>query len=35
MSSSARGHYENPPLDDDDLMIDPDDGMLSRMRSDL
>jgi len=25
-ASSARGHYANPPLEDEDDLIDPDDG---------
>lgn len=32
-SSSARGNYSHPSLEDDDL-IDPDDGMQSPSRSD-
>jgi hypothetical protein len=28
-ASSARGHYANPPLEDEDDLIDPDDGELS------
>jgi hypothetical protein len=25
-AASARGHYANPPLEDEDDLIDPDDG---------
>jgi hypothetical protein len=29
-ASSARGHYANPPLEDEDDLIDPDDGKFMR-----